>query len=328
MAQRIFTPFFSLLLFLLSFPWAARAQQPEAVSLTFGWPDGFTAYVEQEWTKISQTPGRADTGYVVSTYRMRGLKHDEGLLIRKDSFDLPGYAGKKPLSPLAELMQQARAFFPDYVVNRRGEFLHLENFARTKTVFDSVFGPQIARLDPSPQLRAVFDTMMSETQMQGVHVEEWNELVGFWSGATLETGVPYEESFEQPTPLVPGLTLPMKRTAIITRRVHCNPQAEKSACIELQVTVEIDSAGMLNYMRGVAEKFSGAETEGFLAALRNMEFVQTTTLTADPETMTPYRLTKVKRVQGLGQDPQTGRAAEFFQEESRIFRFRYEAVKE
>lgn len=85
---------------------------------------------------------------------------------------------------------------------------------------------------------------------------------------------------------------------------------------------------MLSYMRGLAEKFNGPETEEFLAALRNMEFTQTTTLITDPETMTPYSLTKVKRVQGLGQDPKTGRPAEFFQEESRIFRFRYEAVKE
>ncbi len=321
MTQRIFTPFFPLL-FLLSFPWAAHAQQPESVSLEFGWPDGFTAYVEQEWTKITQTPDRADTGHVVSTYRMRGLKHDEGLLIRKDSFDLSDYPRKEHQDIMIELQRQAQEFLPDYVVSPRGEFLHLENLAQKKAVFDSIFGPQIVRQRMS---RLILDTMFSGFRMQTAYVHEWDELVGFWSGKTLEIGVPYRDEFRQPNPNLPSIETLMKRTTVATRWVDCNPESEGSRCLELVVTVQPDSASMMESVRELAEMFEMPEV---MAMIRTREYTQTTTLVCDPGTLIPYSLTRTFRSLFIQHNPRTNREMKESQQESRIFRFRYEAARE
>src|SRR5687768_7294280 len=67
-------------------PGSLEAQSVDSVSLRFAWPIGMSARVEQEWTRVQESPEKRDSTYVRSTYRLQALPHPSGRLIQVDSF--------------------------------------------------------------------------------------------------------------------------------------------------------------------------------------------------------------------------------------------------
>ncbi|HET9061879.1 MAG TPA: hypothetical protein VFO62_01200, partial [Candidatus Binatia bacterium] len=67
--------------------------------------------------------------------------------------------------------------------------------------------------------------------------QQWNESVGFWTGADLEEGKLYTGTFEQESPLQHGSTIAtMVAFGIIGHR-PCERGFETRECVQLEMTI-------------------------------------------------------------------------------------------
>lgn len=289
-----------LLLFAAS---AADAQRrPDSVSLRFKWPTGTTAQVEQEWIRVTSSPERRDSITIRSRYRLRVLDHADGQLVSADSFVLSGTSGlptlKGQASDVQRLATHVGSFQPSYIVSREGEFRRVENVARMKQLLDSLIAPLLQEMklkDAPAELQAIMRNATSEQSMAGSAAQEWDAVVGTWAGADWVIGQAYESMVQEPVPIMADLKIPMRYEFGAAERVPCTAAAGGTSCVRLEMYSEPDTAALRGVMADMMKRLGAAEKD-LLTSLQNVRTTNQVTLITEPQTLRPYELTRVRRV--------------------------------
>lgn len=303
---------------------AAAQARPDSVSLRFDWPVGTTARVEQAWSRVQQGPGRADSVVVRSSYRLQVLAHPEGRLVRTDSFALAGAtaAAVAGSADAQRVLAQIGTLQPTMVVSAEGEFLRLENAEQTKRFLDSLVAPMRAGIaNAPPEARAMLDDATSLPVITAGAAQEWNALVGTWVGAEWAIGDAYETTVDEPLPVLQGLTVPMTYTFAAVGRVPCTEAARDSSCVHLLMHSEPDSAGFRRVMEEMMQRM-GANAKDVMSALGGMRMEGEVTLVADPRTLRPYWIERVRSVEARTME--NGRESVTTRVDVRSARYRYD----
>lgn len=306
----------------------ALAQKADSVLLRFAWPVGMTARVDQEWTRMQVGPQRNDSVTVRSRYRLTVSAHPKGRLIQSDSFaitSIPAAASNRRAGDVdpQQLLARLGSIQPSYVVSADGEFVGIEGVERTKRVLDSLFAPMMREMaDAPPQLKALMQNATSPQTLTANAAQEWNALAGTWVGAHWVVGETYEASSDEPSPMLPGLTIPMRHEFSAAERVPCAEGESARRCIRLEMVSEPDSAALRKVVTDFMAKLAPKDAN-VLAAFQSMRVANELTVVADPRDLRPYAMTLVKMVDVQGAGGPNEPAARTRRVDTRTARYTY-----
>ena len=316
-------------------PARLAAAQADTVRLHFDWPVGMTASVEQFWMRTRTTGARSDTVRLPSTYRIQVLAHPKGRLVRTDRFTLPGAggaggAGGGQQEAVQRLSASLAGMQPSFVVNDSGEFVQVEDVARMKAALDSIISPMMQGMASAPpQLRSFMAQVTSEEALAASAAQEWNALAGTWIGAVWEVGEVYETRVDEPIAILPGLQVPVVYEFSATGRVPCEEGAPAGGCVALEMRSSPDSVGMRSVLERLMKEMGGPQGEEVAAMIGGMRVENELSVVADPRTLRPYQVTRVRRstVRPTGAGVAAGaEATGIEQSDVRMTRFRYGAA--
>lgn len=305
-------------------------QRPDTVSLRFNWPVGMTAIVEQEFTRVNQTSTRNDSITVTSSYRLRVLKHPRGRLVVADSFRMGTVAGV-PVEGAAAGNSDAQQMLslvgnlqPSFVVSPEGEFLEVAQIDNLKSSLDSMI--RMLTKDVSggapPELRAFLDRATSPEMLNAGAAEQWNAVAGTWVGADWELGESYVTSIEEPIPMFPGFNMPMEYEFSASERIPCTKKSGGKTCVRLEMYSAPDTA-QLRKVVGEVMKQLAPELKDAASVLQNMRMLSEIELIAEPGTLRPHSITRIKRV--IVNTAEKGKAPEVNRRvDVRTARYRYD----
>ena len=290
-------------------PFAAAAIRHEGagtpVGLTFAWPANTTATVEAEHSKLVITPeGRkATTGGL--RYRMRVLAHKDGRLIEYDNFEPVGATlAASEQSALAETLS---AFMPSLVVANTGDFLRVGDLttirAAIRELIDTARRKAPAGAVP-PNLQAILDGLSSEEVLSQVAAAEWQTFVGAYVGFSGTIGEMTEFDSEEPSPMVPGLTVPMRTTFGARERVACEAGRAADSCVVMLVRSVVAPGAMQAILKRLLEGMKGLEGVTY----DSFDVTTEVLTTLEPSTMRPYQVTRTKTADITVTIPGQGRA--------------------
>ncbi len=276
-------------------------RRADSVSLRFKWATGTTARVDQEWIRVQRSPERRDSVGVRSHYRLRVLAHAEGQLISSDSFVVAGTFGfpERAGAPASvqQLVTQLGSYQPSFVVSGDGEFRRVDNVAQMKQLVDSILAPLLRDAkEVTPEGQAFLRNATSEQALAASAAQEWNAIVCSWSGADWVVGEAYETMLEEPVPIMPGLRIPMRYEFGVAARVPCEPAARPASCVRLELYSEPDTSALRKLTTDLLTQL-GASGKDVVNSLMNLRTMNEITLIAEPRTLRPYSVMRVRRVE-------------------------------
>jgi hypothetical protein len=309
---------------------AQGAQRPTPVDtakLTFAWPARTTARVEARKYRERKIDAKDDTTDVQLSYRMTAVRAGQEYVVRFDDFRLPDGAPPGMQAELSTFANNVGALVPAYRVSATGDFTRLESADAIRALLDSMIKRIEAEHGPiPPQATQVISnlrsTMMSDAVLAASAAQEWNALVGTWTGAELEVGEVYANEGEEPIPIVPGSTIKFRYEFAALRRMSCDSVAAPTArdCIQLQMVSKPDSAAMHAFLSRLMHTLMPDSAKGVVFTEFNVENV--VTLVARPETLLPISLEITKEVTGAVRS--NGKLERMYQLDVRWQRYLYD----
>lgn len=291
-------PLFTTLLALaVASPGAASAADP--VKLDFGWPAGLRARVTVEAERTRGSGAERKTTAATTHYEIVASPLPDGLLITPAQVSLDAGSAVSPAEQ-AQLEMAMLAGLPPYVVGAKGDFLRIQDVAKVR---DEIRQLVLKMLPPSPDQDAraraekVLEQVTSEAVLTAQQEGEWNLIVGYWIGASLDIGAPYATSYHMAIPIVPGATARWDSRFQLLRLVPCERQGQAHTCAELELVNTPDRADVTQAIgRFVANAMPNAQGQ-----LEDMELEQRLRLSTEVPDLIPhhYEFTKTVKVKGI-----------------------------
>jgi hypothetical protein len=290
---------------------AQRRSAKKRTDLTFNWPERMssTATVRSKSNKRGEVTEIAMQA--VTTVRPLGEDH---LLISGKVTDkkfTPALKDKGKANYLERVLKEATTDVPDYVVDRDGEFVRIENLAPyLKRVEDALVnglpeGPKEARAKAQQLVRS----LVTEETLSAVLQDEWNNIVGNWADGSYVLGELYELQQSYQSPALGDQTFPMRVTQQLAGRQACRKGAAANSCVRLLQTSRVSDPSFHKAMSAFVRKTVGADV-----SVDKAEVVKSVEVIADPKTLLPYRTvvreTKSFVVSAKGAAPRTSEETE------------------
>ncbi|HSM36434.1 MAG TPA: hypothetical protein VK837_08575 [Longimicrobiales bacterium] len=218
---------------------AAHETQPasdgagEPVLLEFAWPEGLTAEVEMRQRRVEGHDGQESDVTTRSRYRMTVRAHPRGLAITYGDGRLLEVDGQPPdesVGAVGTALASLAGAGTTYVVSEDGMLLEVEDAGGA-----------------------------SEQALAATAAERWNSMVWFWAWEEFEPEAVYAFEADAPSPLLPGVAVPMEYRLGFLRRVPCYAGAPADSC----VAVEGQTTSDREVVRGLVARY----LEGLVQAL-------------------------------------------------------------
>jgi hypothetical protein len=195
---------------------------------------------------------------------------------------------------------------PDYVVDRDGDFVRMENLGPyVKRVEDAlVNGLPKGTEDVRAKARQMARQLVNEETLNALVQDEWNSIVGNWAEASFVPGHVYERQATYWSPALGEQTFPMQMTQRLVGRVACTKGAAPDSCVRLVQTSRVSDPSFTRASSVFVRKAVGAEV-----SVDSAEVLKSVEVIADPDTLLPYRSvvkeTKTFTVSAKGSAPKT-----------------------
>lgn len=284
----------SAALLMLGGPLAAQAAPAGAdtVKLTFAWPTGAPASVIARRYRERLSDGTGDTTLSQVRYRMELRGHPDGFEVFTGDLKIDGLENAD--SAVSAKLARVTSLVPAYVVTRDGEFRSLSDPARFRAMIDSLLAPVRAELHAAnPGADSLLAAMTSDAMLAASVAQEWNAMVGFWTGGELEVGSAYEFEHTEPIPVL-GVDLPMRYEFGILGRAACDSAAGGKGCVELQMIGEPEQKAVAAL---IADVMASAAPAAHSVEVGSKLTIRTIVkVLAEPATLRPYYLAVSKEV--------------------------------
>jgi hypothetical protein len=285
---------------------AQRRPEKKRTDLTFKWPERMssTATVRSKSTKR----GEVTEVHARATTTVRPLGEGELLISSKiaERRVTPALKDKDKANYLERVLKEATTDIPDYVVDRDGDFVRIENLGPyLKRLEDALVnglpdGPKEARAKAQQLVRSV----VSEASLSASIQDDWNGIVGNWSDGSYVPGEVYELHLTYQSPVLGDRTFPMVVTQQLAGREACRKGAAADSCVRLVQTSRVSDPSFSRATSAFVRKTVGADV-----SVDKADVVKTLEVIADPKTLLPYRSvmkeTKTFVVSAKGEAPRT-----------------------
>jgi len=278
----------------------ARADgvEPQRVALGFGWEPGIEFHVEATRTRIRAADEKIVTSSTASRYTIRVGAEGENLRIQftDPTFEVkPGALSAAP-SEQAEIMAKLADLMPDFVVTREGEFAGIHDLpgyqARLRKLLAEIMPPDLD-IAVVAQMQSL---LTSEAFLNSRASEEWNAIVGAWTGADFEIGVPAVYSRAEPVAIFPESEIRMNYAFSAEREHTCERGGVERGCVDLVMRSEADSEDTQRLIESFLRKIT-PEKPAAAPMFQTLAIENLLVLTTEPAGMIPhsYKLTKTIR---------------------------------
>ncbi|HET9062302.1 MAG TPA: hypothetical protein VFO62_03345 [Candidatus Binatia bacterium] len=296
------------------------------VPLRFAWPANLSG---SGVTVLTQSRARPEGTMLIETTsscRFDVEPANEGQRVRTSGCEARVAAGKAAVPDwLQEFMSAAVALSPAVVVSEDGERVRVENVDAIAGKFDDLMTTAFAALpDRGAQLRTLLSPLFGPERIVASATQQWNESVGFWTGADLEEGKLYNGTFEHESPLQPGTTIAtMVEFGIVGHR-PCERGFETRECVQLKMTTYPDPAALKRAVEGAMGSIMAVTLPGTTARPVVTEIIASShvTLLTESATLIPHELRVDKRKSGKMRLAD-GTVAAFEDGEARVSKYRY-----
>ncbi|NIQ31975.1 MAG: hypothetical protein GTN89_16900, partial [Acidobacteria bacterium] len=221
-------------------PPTVRAQEAadtagEVVAIRFDWPVGLRAEVTASRQRERETEGKTSGFSLTSQYRFETSEHDAGLLVSVTDFRISGFSADPAVTDFfANVQSKLSGIAPNYVVSRRGELLQLQGLDEIVARSRALLGPMLDSLRNLRAEAATFiQSMLSESYFMSQATEEWNAIAGLWLDADFEVGAVYVLEDEEPSPVLPDVSIPYYYEFSLIDYVPCHESAAPRSCVVL-----------------------------------------------------------------------------------------------
>jgi hypothetical protein len=282
-----------------------RAAKPR-IDLTFDWPERMTSSASVRSRSAKRGEVLEMSIRTISTVRPLG---DDELLVSGKVTEKrfgPASKDKGKADYLERLLAEATADMPDYVVDRDGDFVRMENLGPyVKRVEDAlVNGLPKGTEDVRAKARQMARQLVNEETLNALVQDEWNSIVGNWAEASFVPGHVYERQATYWSPALGEQTFPMQMTQRLVGRVACTKGAAPDSCVRLVQTSRVSDPSFTRASSVFVRKAVGAEV-----SVDSAEVLKSVEVIADPDTLLPYRSvvkeTKTFTVSAKGSAPKT-----------------------
>jgi len=258
----------------------------ERTHLTFDWPERLTSTATMRSKSVKRGETIEISMKAVSTVRPLGK---DALLVSARVTDRKFSAGtkdKEKANYLERLAQEAMTDIPDYVVDREGEFVRVENLAAyQKRLEDAlVDGLPEGLKEGRAKARELARSMVNEQTLHAMVQDEWNNIVGNWVDGSYVEGEVYEIHSSYHAPALGEQTFPMVMTQQLAGRTACRKGAAADSCVRLLQTSRVSDPSFTRASNAYVRKMLGNDV-----SVDKAEVVKTVEVIADPDTLLPYR---------------------------------------
>jgi hypothetical protein len=285
---------------------AERRPEKKRIDLVFNWPERLTATASLR-TK-SNKRGEIIDMQARAVTTVRPLGEDELLISGKltEKRFAPSTQDKEKANYLQRVLREATADVPDYVVDRDGDFVRIENLAPYLKRLEEALvnglpeGPKEARAKARELVRSIVNEDLLNASLQ----DEWNNTVGNWAGGSYVPGETYEMHLSYQSPLLGDRTFPMVTTQQLAGREACRRGAAPNSCVRLLQTSRVSDPRFTRATSAFVRKTIGVDV-----TVDSAEVVKAVEVIADPKTLLPYRsvVKETKRfvISAKGEAPRT-----------------------
>jgi hypothetical protein len=279
----------------------------------FGWQPGLTADVEIDHVRTA--PG--DEGTERAEVRVRSRLAVEatpgGLAVR--SRDLRHEGPGQPTPNGTELLA-TELVTPDLRVGPAGNLLGVEARPEARSELGQAL---IALSNVGPVPAAFRDRILDRLDPATLRDDaeaNWDRLVGFWAGASLQAGRDYVARDLVGIDLLADLPLEVEVRMRAVDLVPCEEGEAEARCVSLELSVTPDAAAASGVAPLLARLF------GDRGGPPKLEYQEHSLLVTEAAGLVPHRLTTTRRVAvAFGPD----RADRFERSDERTIHFRYAA---
>lgn len=296
------------LLFLLAAAGASSQPGPraepetEVVHLVFAWPPGLRGSVSATQTREETIDGDQTTDSATFRYSFQVVSEGENLRLDFDSASLETSDVDAAMKSMqADVAARLAELMPSYFVSKAGDFAGIHDFAAFQRSVQAMFDTAFKDLDPAvaQQASPLRDAMTSEAFLTSKAMEEWNAVVGVWTGAELEVGAEYVYSDQEPVPAFPGEEVLMNYTVSAKGFAPCRRGDEELRCVELEMRSSADPEDTRRLIEGFLAKLVG---EGNTAApvFTSLEIENVIVVLTEPATLVPHTSFRTRTIRGTG----------------------------
>lgn len=282
----------------------APAPAPTRVELQFGWKPGLERVVTGTRTRIrsaEETVSRSST----SRYRQRVGTEGENLRIQFIDPEFDAAVGATADSPAeqAKMMEKIAELMPDFIVTHQGEFVGIHDLPGFQKKLQ---GFLVGIMPPNPAgteeasavvLARMQSMLTSEAFLNSRAAEEWNAIIGAWSGASFEVGVPEEFSRGEPVAAFAGNEIRMNYAFVAEKVLTCKRGGVERRCAVLLMRSESDPEDtkrlVESFLQSLAPDLS-PQTPMF----RTLAIENVLRVTTEPEGLIPHAYTLTKTMTG------------------------------
>lgn len=295
-------------------PSEARALPREAwVDLRFGWQPGLAAEVETVHVRTAPGPGGQDLARVRVTSRLAVEAVPGGVAVRVRDLRHQGPAAPTPTG--IELLAGELAA-PDRIIGPAGNLVGVEARETARAEVGEAL-VALSRVGPVPG--AFRDRILDRLEPASLRADaatEWDRLVGFWAGASLQPGRTYVARDLVPVDLLADLPVETEVRMRLVDFVPCAAGEAGARCVALELVLASDEAAAAGMGPFLARLFGETDRPPRLA------YEERSLLVAEPEGLLPHRLSTVRRVTvAFGE----GGADRYERSDERTVTFRYAA---
>ncbi len=257
------------------------------VELRFDWPPGLAAVVETEHVRTETAPAGEERARLRLRSRLETAADDGGLAVRWRDVRHELSGGPTPAG--VELLAEELAT-PDLRVTAAGRLAAVEprEEARAELAKALVALSHVVPVPESFRQRLVGHFQPDE--LRAGAAEDWDRLVGFWAGASLEAGRTYAARDLVPLDLLADLPVEVERRMRVVDRVSCRPEETEPRCVVLELVALADEEATSGLAPFLSRLF------GDRGGPPRLAFEERTLLVTEPEGLRPHRLETTRRV--------------------------------
>jgi hypothetical protein len=283
--------------------WAAEKE----LGFKFGWQPGTKATLDTTFEKLKEIEGQPRqklTSAAKFNMRVEKAENDSMAIVFDMKNETPIVSRDGSPMPVQDtLMASLQAMVPTIIVDRGGRFLAIKDAGRIQTAVKKLVSG--ATNEPLPEsIRQFLDNMLSVQTLTAIAGNDWNAMVGFWAGQSLEPGEAYESEGRAPLPLPGSPTVDMLTHITVEGPIPCDGSKGKPLCVRLTTTANPDAAQIKEALEKFMKEAARAAGAAIQVRYKEMDIKTSTILLTEIGTLKPhdYRTEKAIRTTIIAPD--------------------------
>jgi len=260
----------------------------QRIALTFAWPESLQSAISVEQKSVKRGKATELNATYVST--VHPGNNDELIIsTRVMRQKLSGLDNDEKGSYVAGLLQQLSAEIPDYVVNRDGQFIRVDNLPAYQQRVEAAL---VSNLPANMQVQkdrilTMLKPGLTEKFLSAAATDDWNKTVGSWAGSSYVPGQTYLMIEQYIAPALGEIPFRMDVARRVAGFAPCT--ASEPQCVKLELTATVAGDDFRSAMSTYLEQTVGQPVKvEHISVIRKIEII------AEPDTLIPHRTRSVK----------------------------------